>query len=302
MVDISNKLHALVDEFVSNLSSECNSLAHNVSAEAHMYVAHDSALAGSQTQRTSNRTTSEVLNGLKRPSADPLTSSCNIEGKSEVQHLKQTFQAVNNRNREECRDRRYKKDMKGKSAALQELDDPNRVLGVDNDVEDLLSRELETRGGSTTHSKAKGRSTQEVELLSSDSASDDCPRPRANHSGRRPRIQHATKGRASASQGRSRRRDTRSPSWSPESSHLMDYSYEEDKPSLGEASPAGETSFEKLRWPFDLGGSHEDGGTGQKSDNDDALGDTENQPQNERNKDDVDISIGVGEESNGEDS
>jgi len=34
MLDISNKLHALVDEFVSNLSSKCDSLAHNVSAQA----------------------------------------------------------------------------------------------------------------------------------------------------------------------------------------------------------------------------------------------------------------------------
>lgn len=109
MVDISNKLHALVDEFVSNLSSECNSLAHNVSAEAHMYVAHDSALAGSQTQRTSNRTTSEVLNGLKRPSPDPLTSSCNIEGKSEVQHLNTNLSG-----------REQQKQRGGQRSALQE--------------------------------------------------------------------------------------------------------------------------------------------------------------------------------------
>lgn len=43
MLDISNKLHALVDEFVSHLSSECDSLANTVSTEALKYVTHDIA-------------------------------------------------------------------------------------------------------------------------------------------------------------------------------------------------------------------------------------------------------------------
>ena len=42
MQDISNKLHALVDEFVSTLSSECDSLAHNISSQAHKYVPEES--------------------------------------------------------------------------------------------------------------------------------------------------------------------------------------------------------------------------------------------------------------------
>ena len=91
MININNKLHALVDEFVSNLTSECDSLPNNVSAEAHMYVAHESAVAGSQTRRPSNRSTSEVMNGLKRPSNTPLTNSYSREGKSEVQHVKPTL-------------------------------------------------------------------------------------------------------------------------------------------------------------------------------------------------------------------
>lgn len=88
MLDISNRLHALVDKFVSNLSSECGSLTNNTSNEAHMYVAHDSAIEDGQTQRQSNRTTSEVLNGLRRPSGTPSTSSHHREGKSHVQHVK----------------------------------------------------------------------------------------------------------------------------------------------------------------------------------------------------------------------
>ena len=107
MLDISNKLHALVDEFVSNLSSECVSITNNVSVEAHMYVAHDSALGGSQTQRSSNRTTSEVLNGLKRPTGNPLTSSHTREGNLHVQHVKPSLQAKNSRHKEESRERDF---------------------------------------------------------------------------------------------------------------------------------------------------------------------------------------------------
>jgi hypothetical protein len=51
MLDISNKLHALVDEFVSNLSSECDSLTHNVSAQAYMYDEQDSPTEGTQGSR-----------------------------------------------------------------------------------------------------------------------------------------------------------------------------------------------------------------------------------------------------------
>jgi hypothetical protein len=91
MLDISNKLHALVDEFVSNMSSEVDSLANTISAVAHKYVVNDSALTQTQTQSRSNRTTSEVLKGLKRPSTTPLTSSSSHEGKSHVQPNKPNF-------------------------------------------------------------------------------------------------------------------------------------------------------------------------------------------------------------------
>ena len=302
MIDISNKLHALVDEFVSNLSSECDSLANNVSGEDHMYVAQDIALAGSQSKRPSNRSTSEVLNGLKRPSSAPLSSTHTREGRSEVQHVKTTLKTGNSRDREESRDLRPKRDMKPKSAGQQGLDDPKRATNVDTDIDEILSRELETRGGSRTHVGAKGRLLPAVELLSSDSGSDDRPRPPAKNSGRWPRTKPATKGRDSTSQGRSKRKERRSPSKSPESSHSTDYSYEEDTPSLGGTSPHGESTFMKMRWPSDLGGSGEDGGVGQRSDNNDAFGNTEYQPKHERKKSDGDISLDEGDESNGEDT
>ena len=86
MLDISNKLHAMVDEFVSNLSSECGNLVNNIGSEAHQIGTPGSAPADPKAQRPSNRTTSEVLSGLKRPSITPPASSHHRDGKSHVQH------------------------------------------------------------------------------------------------------------------------------------------------------------------------------------------------------------------------
>lgn len=302
MLDISNKLHALVDEFVSNLSSECDSLANTVSAEAHKYVAHDNALTQTQTQRPSNRTTSEVLKGLTRPSTIPLTSLHNREGKSHVQPGKPNFQAGIKGNREEDSDLRYMKNTSAKSAALQELDNTDPLTFLEVDIEVQTAKDVPNRGGRTNHKAARGRPNQPVELLSSDSASDESPRARAKQSVRKPVTQSATKGRDSTSQRSSRRKETRSPSWSPESSHLMNYSYEEDTAGLGGTSPHGETTFPKLRWPAYLGDGYLDGGSGQKSDDNDVHSKTMNEPKHERLKSDVDISLEEGDESNGEDT
>ena len=86
MLDISNKLHALVDEFVSNLSSECDTLANNVSTQAHLYLARDNASETTRTPRPSNRTATEVLNGLKRPTDMHVIDPVLRERKSHLQH------------------------------------------------------------------------------------------------------------------------------------------------------------------------------------------------------------------------
>ena len=118
MLDMSNKLHAMVDEFVNSLTSVHETLANNASTEAHLYVARDRAVADAQTQRQSNRTTSEVLNGLKRPSSTPSSSSHHDPGKLHVEHVKLNLQARNNRLREEGKNLRHIKDKKAKTAAL----------------------------------------------------------------------------------------------------------------------------------------------------------------------------------------
>ena len=100
MLDISNKLHAMVDEFVSNLSSECDSLAHTASAQAATYLAHDSAAELPKASRPSNRTATEVLNGLRRPSKTPSADSHHRGGKSHVEHAKANSKEVNFKNKD----------------------------------------------------------------------------------------------------------------------------------------------------------------------------------------------------------
>ena len=295
MLDISNKLHAMVDKFVSSLSSECGTLANNMSGEAPPYVADVLAPADPSSQRPSNRTTSEVLNGLKRPSITTLTNFHHREGVQNVQQANSNTQAGQSKNREDLRTGRYMKDMKAKGAALQVLEKINQSKPLHTDFEDILSRDEENRGGSTTRMAAKGRLNHAVEVLSSDSTSSDCPRPRAKHGPRSLGTQLSTKGRASTSHGRSRRKMTRSPSMSPESSHLMDYSYEEDTPSIGGKSPCGDTTF-------DIELTNEDGGPKKTLDNTDVHCDTENQNMHEGKNDDVDVNLEEYDESNGEDT
>ena len=100
MLDISNKLHALVDEFVSNLHSECDSLANNVSARAHIFLARDNAPESTVAPKLSNRTATEVLNGLKRPTDMRVTDPDVREGKSTSQHAKAKPKERNNRSKD----------------------------------------------------------------------------------------------------------------------------------------------------------------------------------------------------------
>lgn len=211
MRDIKNKLHALVDEFVSNLSSECDSLANNVSSQVHINLARESAPEAAKVPRPSNRTTTEVLNGLRRPSGVPVTDISHRDGESHMEHAKAPSKARNGRRRD------------------------------------------------------GGKSSQPYELLSSDHSSDDY-RPSATKPGRKVwGKQRCTKARNSRSRASSPRRDNESPVRSPESSHVMNYSYEGDTKSVGGRSIDPETNFQKLSWPHDIKDLLDDGGTGKQS-------------------------------------
>ena len=204
MLDISNKLHALVDEFVSNLSSECNSLANNVSSQAHIFFGQESAPDAAKAPRPSNRTSTEVLNGLKRPSGDHVMDSLTRGGKSHMEH------------------------------AIANKKDINHMDG--------------------------GRSSQQDELLSSDHSSDNSHGPLAKLTKKVVGNRRATKVRNSRPRVRSPRADIESPKRSPESSHMMNYSYEGDTKSLDGRSADVETAFQKLQWPQDIEDLLEDRG------------------------------------------
>ena len=180
MLDISNKLHALVDEFVSILSSECDSLANNVSAQAHLYLARDNAPETTRAPRPSNRTALEVLNGLKRPTDNHVSDPVLREGKLNMEHAKAKSKEGNSR------------------------------------------------------SEDGGRSSQPYELLSSDHSSEDCRRPSTKFPRKLQGNHRAPKVRNSHPRGSSPRLYIESPVRSPESLHLMDYSYEGDTKSVVE--------------------------------------------------------------------
>ena len=246
MLDISNKLHALVDEFVSNLSSECDSLKNNVSARAHMYVADDSAPEAAKVQRHSNRTATEVLNGLKRPSGQHSMDS-HYEGKSPISHLKAKLKERNSR-------------------------------GMDG-----------------------ARQSQPVELLSSDHSSDESPPPTPKMPKKQAGNQRTRKVRNSNSRGSSPGIYIDSPLRSPESSHVMNYSYEGDTKSVGGRSLDVGTTFPKLKWPEDIADLLDDEEAEKNTVNDVVHTSKECQKKNERSIRDDDASMEEGDESNEED-
>lgn len=247
MLDISNKLHALVDEFVSNLSSECDSLANDVSARVHMYLAHDPKPEVAPTPRQGNRTATEVLNGLKRPSGGHLTDYLHGEGKSHMEKPKANLKQRHS----------------------------SRLDG--------------------------GRPSQPVELLSSDHSSDDSPPPTIKISKKQTGNQRARKVRNSSSRGSSPGIYIDSPLRSPESSHVMNYSYEGDTKSVGERSPDVGTTFPKLSWPEDIADLDEDVELEKKSDNDVVHIKVASIKKNERTNEDDDASMEEGDESDPDD-
>ena len=247
MLDISNKLHALVDEFVSNLSSECDSLANNVSARAHMYLVDDTAPEVAKAPRHSNRTATEVLNGLVRPSGQHSMDSHHGEGKSPMEHPKAKVKERNSRGRD------------------------------------------------------GGRSSQPVEILSSDHSSDDSPPPTPKISKKQAGNLRARKVRNSSPRGSSPGIYIGSPSRSPESSHVMNYSYSGDTKSVGGRSIELGTTFTKLRWPSDIEDLMEDEGAEKNTVNDVIESNKESQKKNERSIGDDDANMEEGDEPSDED-
>ena len=300
MIEISNKLHAMVDEFVSNMSSECDSLANNISTQAHSYATRDSGPDAVKTSRLSNRTTTEVLNGLRRPFGEHSTDPPHIEGKSRLAHGTSKLQDGNTRNREGGRFVRHVREKKPKRSTLEETDIQNDVTSVDISSDHTLSKD-EAQHGRGTHDLASiGNIMQSIEILSLDHSSDDGLRTSMKYSRKMVGKQNSTKFRDSSSRVRPTEVDRKSPSRSPKSSHLMDYSYEEDMNNPGGKSPPIESPFMKLRWPKNAETRHE-GGSVKKTENNSVHGLNESRKKNDRKKLVDDVNLHEGDESNEED-
>ena len=158
MLDISNKLHAMVDEFVSSLKSECDTLVHNVPAQDHNNVPNDSRLAAPRAARPSNRTTLEVLKGLRRPSESHVMDYPNGEGKSHMEHGESNTVEGSKKYRDNGRSSRHLSEMRSKSASLEGVDHNPNIKSVD-----ILSNNIEPkakvkRGRPTQGTAPKGNS------------------------------------------------------------------------------------------------------------------------------------------------
>lgn len=296
MLDISNKLHAMVDEFVSNLTSECDVLVNNVSAQGHKSVAHDSGPEGPRAGRPSNRTTLEVLKGLTRPSeSQMMDKSHNDRGRSNiVDGIKRT--------RDNGRSSRQLSEMQSKSASSEGVDHKEENRSVDLLLDDIVTKAEVKQPRPAKDTGAKGKFVHTVEILSSDHSSDDSLIPLLKSCKKKVGKQNSSKAQKSTSRGISTGKGIRSPSTSPESSHVMNYSYEEDTLSLGSKNPPVETTFPKLKWPEDVGDVPEDGSNRKRSEQNEAELYSESHRKHERKEGNEETSMEEGNESSDEEA
>ena len=301
MLDISNKLHAMVDEFVSNLTSECDSLVNNVSAQGNKNAAHDSGPEATRAPRPSNRTALEVLNGMRRPSESQAMDHPNREGKTQLERGKSCTLEAHNRSRGNVISSRQPKELRSKSAVLEGVDLHKDSRSADIDFDNIVSKSEVKQGRGTQNTAGKGKFLQTVEILSSDHSSDDCFIPSTKSTQKKVGKHISTKKQNSTSRGISTGLGIRSPSPSRESSHVMNYSYEEDTHSLGSKNPHVETTFPKLRWPEDVGDVPEEGEMWNQIEHNETRLDSESDRKLERKKRNEEISSEEGDESNDED-
>ena len=196
MLDISNKLHAMVDEFVSNLSSQCGTLVSNASNHALMYAAQDSGPEADVVPRSSNRSPTEVLNGLRRPNGTQIVDYNHNEDKSHVEHGKSNLQEGNTSSRDEGISSRTVKDMRNISASLEGTGRLNGVRSVHTIFDEFLSHDEVKHKRRKNGMASKGKSLQNVEVLSSDHSSDECLRGHIQFPKKTLRKQNSTKRRS----------------------------------------------------------------------------------------------------------
>lgn len=294
MLDISNKLHALVDEFVSNLSSECDTLANNVSSQACKYVAPGPLAEPAPTPRQSNRTTSEVLNGLRRPSEPHLMNNRHQEENTQMEPVKPNFTDRAPRSRSDGRFERPVRNVEPSRTSLEGDANQSHARSLDINSSYTPSNDPAKHGRTIPGMAAIDKFLGSIEILSSDQSSDDCLRARLKHS--KPKHPKAPPPKT---RGRPTVRDKRSPSMSRESSHTMNYSYEEETTSIGGRRHAIENPSTQLIWPQDERDVH--GGTLKKSGGNGVVSHKAKEKDSTRQQGAGEISQNEGDESNEED-
>jgi hypothetical protein len=177
MLDISNKLHAMVDEFVSNLSSQCDSLVNNVSGQGHVHGAHDSETQAARAPRPGNRTTSQVLNGLRRPTDNHVGDAQNRDGKPRTEAAKSNLLEASRRSKDDVRSSRQLRELRSTTAAGEDLEQEKDSRSVDTYLDIKLSKTEVKHGSRTLDTASKGKFSHTVEILSSDNSSDESLRP-----------------------------------------------------------------------------------------------------------------------------
>ena len=139
-----------------------------------------------------------------------------------------------------------------------------------------------------------------MEILSSDHSSDDNPIAIMKSTKKKVVKQNSKKIQPSTSRVILAGIGKRSPSASPESSHVMNYSYEEDTQSLGSKNPPVETSFPKLNWPEDVGDEPEEEEIWKSGKQNEAKPFSESHKKHERSKLKEETSLEEDDESNDE--
>ena len=293
MLDISNKLHAMVDEFVSNLTSECASLVHNVPSQVHGNVANDS--------RPGNRTTQEVLKGLRRPSESNVADYPRREGKSHMEHAKSNMLEGDKKYRDNGRSSRQSSELRSKTASLEGVDNNKHSESVPIHSNSTVTKAKVKQGRPTKGVKAKGKFSHTVEILSSDHSSNDCPIAIIKSTKKKVGKQSVKKLEPSPTRGVSTGVGIRSPLISQESSHVMNYSFKEDTQSLDSKNPPPETPFPKLRLPEDVGDVPEDERTWKGVKHNKAETYSKSHTKHEKKICNEETSLEEGDESNDED-
>ena len=121
------------------------------------------------------------------------------------------------------------------------------------DLDNILLKDRVQHGRGSNGTSKKGKFMHSVELLSSDHSSDDGIRQSIKSPKKKLGKQIIKNGGNSNARSHSLGVGTQSPSRSPESSHVLAYSYEEDTNSHGAKSPGIETTLPKLRRSDDVG-------------------------------------------------